>query len=230
VVTPLASADPERPNALRRGTVHEVGGWRWLPFWPAAWGLDLYYRTLRPRFDPAERAAFEALTGPRIIVAWHNRSLLFPLLVRDLRPERIHTLISASRLAAWEAAYFAHRKIPAIRGSTTRGGAVAAKAALRALRRGEDVAVSPDGPSGPLYDVQPGVLRIARHSGATLVLLGANCPGARRLRTWDRHLVPWPGQAVDVRLRLLPASAVREGDEREACAGLRAALLEINHE
>lgn len=221
----------EAPNALRRGPVHEIRGWRWWVFWPGAWALDLYYRSLRIRFRPEEAAALAATTGPRLIVAWHNRSLVFPCLVQSLGRDKIHTLISASRMAAWEVAYYAHRGLPAIRGSSTRGGALAVKNALRILRSGGDLAVGPDGPSGPLYSFQRGVAMIARHTGVPIVLIGAECPKAYRLRSWDRHLMPWPGQVVNARVRIIPHyDALNASNDEEACARLRAALLEINQE
>lgn len=224
--------DPaEQPNALRRGPVHTIRGWRWLLFWPAALGLDLYYRTVRLRFRPEELAAARALEGPRLVVIWHNRSLLFAHLVRPVVPRGLFALISASKMAAWQVAYFEHRGIPAIRGSSTRGGSIAVKEALRSLRRGQALAISPDGPSGPLYEVKRGTVALARHAHASLLLIAANAPRARRLKTWDRHLMPWPGQSVEVRIRILSGpEAFGEATDEEACAQLRAALLEINDE
>lgn len=210
------------------GTVHELRGWRWGAFWPAALGLDLYYRTLRVRYRSADLETLRGLPGPCLFVLWHNHSLIFPRLVRPLDRGRIHTLISASKMAAWEVAYYRHQGIPVIRGSSTRGGAVAVKQALRHLRAGDHVALSPDGPSGPLHTVQRGVAMIARHSGARLVLLGAHAPGARRLDTWDRHLVPWPGQRIEVRAHVFHSfSELGARDDLDACVKIRRALLEI---
>ena len=228
---PAASPSPPEvsPNALHRGTVHRLRPRdRWL-FWPAAWGLNLYYRTLRVRIDPAERAALAALEGPRLLVLWHNRSLLFPLLVRDLDPAEIRTLVSASRAAAWQVAYYEQRGIESIRGSTTRGGSIALKECLRALRAGHALTIGPDGPSGPRYDFRPGVSLLARHTGASIVLFGANCPTAYRLPSWDRHLIPTPGQTVELRTRIFPSwKSLGARHDGEATAILRAALLALN--
>ncbi len=220
------------PNALRVGTVHRLEGWRRALFPPAAWGLDAYYRLLRVKLAASDRAALEAVRAEgMIVIAWHNRSLVFPKVVRALALEPVHTLISASRLAAWEAEYFRRRGLPAIRGSSTRGGALAAREALRVLKRGGTVALSPDGPSGPLYTFQRGAAMIARRFGGPIVLMGANCPRAHRVKTWDRHLFPWPGQAVRVQLRVIGAfSELGASDDVEACACLRSAMLEINDE
>ena len=134
-------------------------------------------------------------------------------------------------MAAWEVAYYAHRGLPAIRGSTTRGGSIAVKRALRVLRSGDDLALAPDGPSGPLYSFQRGVAMIARHTGLPIVLLGAECPRAHRMRTWDRHFMPWPGQAIEARIRVIPNyQALAARDDHETGEQLRTALLEINRD
>ncbi len=219
----------DRPNALRRGTVHELAGGQWLGFWPAALGLDLYLRTLRVRWRPPERELLEHPTGPRLILAWHNRSLIFPALVRGVPAGRVRVLISASRAAAWEAAYYAHRGLVPIRGSTTRGGSLAMREAIRIFRLGGDVALSPDGPSGPCYDVAPGAARLARREGVEVLVLGANQPRARRLRTWDRHLVPYPFQSLEGRIARVEASTLASAaDDRTAGLLLREALRAVN--
>jgi hypothetical protein len=193
--------------------------------------MDFYLSTLRLRFQQHEAAILENIQGPRLIVKWHNRSLILPAFARYLRPNHSHAIISASRQAAWEAAYYAHCGLPAIRGSSTRGGGVAVREAIQVLRRGGDVILSPDGPNGPLYTFQRGAAMIARNTGVPIVLLGFNCPNAHRLQTWDHHLVPWPGQIVEVRVKVIPDfDALEASDDAEACTLLRTALLEINQQ
>lgn len=216
-------------NALRRGPVHELSPLQKITFWPAAWALNTYYRTLR--FEVSDEAkVILADPTPSVIVGWHNRSLIFPAVMTLRPPNRVHTIISASRLAAWEAAYFEHRKLPVIRGSSTRGGVFAAKMALKALSRGEDVAISPDGPSGPLYCVQVGAVAIARKANVPIIITGFNQPKAWRLKTWDKHLVPYPFQTIQLKIRMISAETLRaEPSDKSASELIRQALVEANH-
>lgn len=226
-----APMTPPAQNALRRGIVYELKGLQKICFWPAAWMLDLYFHTLRFEISAQDKAILAENPTPSVIVAWHNRSLLFPAVMALRAPGRVHTIISASRLAAWEAAYFEHRRLPAIRGSSTRGGAIAVKTAYKALRKGGDVALSPDGPSGPLYRVQIGAAAIARRARVPIIVVGCSQPKARRLKTWDRHFVPYPFQKVQLSIQRLSAEALLAArDDAEASELLRTALTSTNHD
>lgn len=224
-----SSSPPTTPNAFTRGTIHRLSGWRWLLFWPAALGLNLYYRTLRFSMPEAEKAALAACSGPRIFVTWHNRSLLVPMLLSPVDRNRVVALISASKAAAWEVAYFEHWGIQAIRGSTTRRGIQAVREMLATLKAGNDLILGPDGPNGPLYSFQKGALLVARKSDAPIVLITANAPHAKRLKTWDRHLVPYPFSRVELRAQVLPPySQFNFADETTAAAKLRSLALELS--
>lgn len=202
-LSPAQAADTA-PNAFTRGKIYRVEGWQWLLFWPAALGLDLYYKTLRVSMPPEERALLEATPGPRLLVLWHNRSLLLPVMFRHFDYTRIRCLISASKLAAWEAAYFDHWGMRSIRGSSTRRGIQATREMLKAIRAGHDLAISPDGPSGPLYAFKRGAIMVARQCNVPMILITANARQAHRLKTWDRHLVPLPFSRVELRARVIP--------------------------
>jgi lysophospholipid acyltransferase (LPLAT)-like uncharacterized protein len=78
------------------------------------------------------------------------------------------------------------------RGSTTEGGASGLRAVLRYVEEGYDVGVAPDGPRGPRRRVQPGVVMIARLTGLPIVPVGFSATPARRLRSWDRTVLPRP--------------------------------------
>ena len=79
-----------------------------------------------------------------------------------------------------------------IRGSSTRGGARALLGLVRTLEQGTDVAVTPDGPRGPVERYAPGALVAARKAGAPIVAIRVRASRAWRLRSWDRFLIPKP--------------------------------------
>jgi lysophospholipid acyltransferase (LPLAT)-like uncharacterized protein len=85
-----------------------------------------------------------------------------------------------------------------IRGSTTRGGGRALLEMVRALESGRDVAMTPDGPKGPRLRVQQGCVVAASKSGAPIVPVAFDCSRAKRLRSWDRFMVPWPFAKVGI--------------------------------
>lgn len=108
-----------------------------------------------------------------------------------------------------------------IRGSTGRGGERAAIEAIRVLRKGESLAMTPDGPRGPAEEVQGGVLLMAKKSGAAIIPIGSSARPCWNVRSWDRYLIPKPfAKAVLIfgEPIFVPADADEEGLEvaREA--------------
>lgn len=224
----MALQDQPDPFNHLRPEVHQLTGARRFCARFLGYGMRLYLRSLRLHLDPASRAALEASTSPRVIVVWHNRSLVIPeVFHRLLDPQKIHCLVSPSRVAAWEVDFFAQFRLRCIRGSSSRRSIQAAIEMLRALRRGEDVGISPDGPSGPLYSFKPGALTIARQARVPLLLLIPNARAAVRARTWDRHLIPLPFSRLEVRAHLIPASTIATLEETTAAETLRALCLEL---
>ncbi|MGC5340985.1 DUF374 domain-containing protein, partial [Escherichia coli] len=67
---------------------------------------------------------------------------------------------------------FTHLGFKVIRGRTGRGGVRAAVEAIKTLRSGATMAMTPDGPRGPSAVLQDGVIFMAQKSGAALVPVG----------------------------------------------------------
>lgn len=63
--------------------------------------------------------------------------------------------------------------------------------AVSQLKQGGDLAMTPDGPRGPAEVVQPGVIFMAKKSGAALVPTGISAKPCKRIRSWDKHLIPY---------------------------------------
>lgn len=205
----METVRPERKKTTRpfeSGTVFRLRGWRWVVFWPAAALLWLYLRSLRLHMRPEEAVRFRETSAARVLVTWHNRSLLAPEIARRFfPPHSVACLISPSRNAAWQVAFYERMRMIAIRGSSTRRGIAAMRESLAALRRGHDMAISPDGPIGPLYEIKRGAVSLARMSGRPVVFIVPNARRAWRMRTWDRHLIPFPFSRVEVRMAFAPS-------------------------
>ena len=133
---------------------------------------------------------------PLIYIVWHGRILLVPWL--NVRLQRTRgarapvVLASRSRDGEMVARFVARFGLTVVRGSSSRGGGTALRTLVAAIRNGSDVAVVPDGPRGPRKQLQPGVVALAALTGAPVVPLAVGARPARRLRSWDRFLVPLP--------------------------------------
>lgn len=84
-----------------------------------------------------------------------------------------------------------------IRGSSSRGGASAARAMLTSLGKGSKLVVTPDGPRGPRHAINPGLAWMARETGLPIVPMGFAVDRAWRLNSWDRFTIPkWGARVV----------------------------------
>jgi lysophospholipid acyltransferase (LPLAT)-like uncharacterized protein len=79
-----------------------------------------------------------------------------------------------------------------VRGSSSRRGAQALLELASWAERGYDLAVTPDGPRGPCYVVQEGVMALAQVTGLPIVPYSCRVGWKLRLKSWDRFQIPLP--------------------------------------
>lgn len=181
--------------------------------------LRLTMRTWRFRIIPEEEAILRDTTDPAVIVLWHNREFVVPEILRRTRgPGRVACLVSPSRTAAWLVGFLERHGLRCIRGSSTRGGVAATRELLKAHRAGHDLAVTPDGPDGPLYRFKRGTEVIARLTGGPILLLQVYARWSVRMPTWDRSLIPLPFSTIEIRCRRIE-SLHDVADERTLTEG-----------
>jgi lysophospholipid acyltransferase (LPLAT)-like uncharacterized protein len=70
------------------------------------------------------------------------------------------------------------------------------KGMLEAYRHGYDLIVVPDGPRGPRYRAKPGVLQLARVTGAPIFPVTCSAAWKCTVPSWDRLIVPLPFSRV----------------------------------
>jgi lysophospholipid acyltransferase (LPLAT)-like uncharacterized protein len=204
-----------------------VRGWRRAALWCVAMLLRIWVRTLRFEVGPDALAKLTQSDVPAAIVLWHNRLFLSPEFFRRYRTQRrVYGLVSASKDGAWLAAFYRMIGIHPVRGSTSNLGREAARVLIDQMRDGHDIGITPDGPRGPMYTVEPGVLVVTRRLHAPMVLLGAEFTRAWRLKSWDRFYVPCPFSRVVIRGQVLPPT--NAFGEKLTADEVRAALLAIN--
>jgi lysophospholipid acyltransferase (LPLAT)-like uncharacterized protein len=126
---------------------------------------------------------------PFVFTLWHGRMVL-PILAH--RHESIVTMASQSKDGEIIARWLVHNGYVAARGSSTRGGGPALMEMVRQMRAGHPGALTVDGPKGPPRVVQPGILWLARETGAWVLPISGASARPRFLRSWDRFLAPLP--------------------------------------
>lgn len=159
--------------------------------------------------------------GRRFILAfWHRHLLLMPY---SYRGSRISVLVSQSQDGELIARTVARLGIDSSRGSSSRGGITGMRSLLRKAAEGWDIAFTPDGPRGPLREVQPGVILAAAATGLPIQPVAIAASRAKLLRSWDRFVVPLPFSTVHF-VYGEPLVVERRGDTVEAANELKRRL------
>ena len=140
-------------------------------------------------------------TGPEarpvIFCIWHNRLALAMAIYRKhprrLQPKRrMAAMVSASKDGALLARILENFEVQPVRGSSSRRGAQALRELSSWAQRGLDLAITPDGPRGPRYVVQEGVVALAQLTGLPVIPARVRVGWKITLRSWDRFQIPLP--------------------------------------
>lgn len=153
---------------------------------------------------------FWGVDQPFVLAFWHGRLLMIPCCWD--RSRTMNMLISRHRDGQFIARTVAHFGIRAVTGSSSRGGGAALRAMLKALKAGESVGITPDGPRGPCMRASNGVVNLARLANVPVIPVSFSANHGLVLRNWDHFLVAWPfGRGVFVWGQ--PIIVPREADE-----------------
>jgi hypothetical protein len=205
--------------------VKRLGGLKLLGIHLLALLLRTWMRTLRFRYGPGDREAAHNTGQPLVIVLWHNRILVTSEIKRRCRMGRpTHGMVSASRDGAYLAAFFEAVGIRTVRGSSSKRGLAAAREALAVLQSGAEIALTPDGPRGPLYAFHEGASMLAQLARTRLLLLSPNFTSAWRVNAWDGLYIPKPFSRVEIRARIVEPEELPRG-RTECGEWVRNALL-----
>jgi lysophospholipid acyltransferase (LPLAT)-like uncharacterized protein len=199
--------------------------WRLSPLALAAAALiRAIAATVDLRFhDEAPIRDLERSRSRFILAFWHRHLVLMRYAYRG---ERMSVLISQSWDGELVARTLENLGIESVRGSSSRGGALALRETLRRAAEGSDLAFTPDGPRGPLRVAQPGVVLAAKSTGLPVIPVAIAASRAKLLKSWDRMLVPLPGARVEV-VYGEPLKLGREVEIADGVGRLTAALNEV---
>ena len=132
--------------------------------------------------------------GPTVFAFWHEGLLSCAWRFRGMG---IAILISRSFDGELIARTVERLGFVAVRGSSSRGGAVGLRGMVEAYGEGHICAFTVDGPKGPRRVAKAGAVQLAALAGAGWVgCFHAEPVRAWRLGSWDRFAIPWPFTTV----------------------------------
>jgi lysophospholipid acyltransferase (LPLAT)-like uncharacterized protein len=193
-----------------------------VPFGDRLAGLGLYTYALlvshTSRYVVRRKAHFEeawAEGQPVIFAAWHGMTMMglcyffrfygdhryAALVPADQRGNTLSTWFRLLSVAPYSVDHY----------STSLSQARGVVHFVRAVKRGANALINPDGPDGPPYVVKPGVVYIAQKTGARLLPGAAFTATKYTLKRWDRYSVPLPFSRIAIVVGE-PVPAPRDGD------------------
>jgi len=168
-----------------------------------------------------------SLVGRGCVIAalWHDRQLVCSWAYRG---RGLVTMSSLSRDGQRMVDLLRMWGYRSVRGSSSEGGARALIELIRLTRDGAVAIMTMDGPRGPRHVAKPGVVPLARKSGALVLPVSFGCSSGWRLRSWDRLIIPRPFARVVLGCGD-PITPGEESDE-ELLASICAAVSELDED
>jgi len=190
--------------------------------WILAMYIRLVYFTSRKirHIDPA---AEPYMRGEKngLFAFWHGRMMM----MLPFRPPKrnMHVLSTPHRDGQLSSRIVRQFGNYTIYGSSTRGGHSAAREMLRALERGDNISITPEGPRGPVQVVQKGTMAIAKLSGKPILPVTFSSTRQKRFNSWDRFILPLPFGRIAFCVGA-PIVIDRHGDEEPARLAIEQAM------
>lgn len=151
--------------------------------------IKIIYYSSKKTFHPPKTVPQERC----VIGFWHGDLLLQPLNYKNWRKDpKAVVMISEhfdGELIAKTMNYFG---LGTIRGSSRSGAARVLMQAIKKVRDGYDLGITPDGPRGPRFSVTEGMIAISQKLDRPIVV--QNCVPSRywQLGSWDKFVIPKP--------------------------------------
>jgi lysophospholipid acyltransferase (LPLAT)-like uncharacterized protein len=133
-----------------------------------------------------------------VVAFWHGDLLMQPFNYKKLRPNNeIRAMISEHRDGESIQKTVAFLGIGSISGSSSKGGAKALISAIRTLKKGVDVGITPDGPRGPIYSIADGIVAISQKTQAQILPFSSKPSKYWTMSSWDKFIIPKPFGTIE---------------------------------
>lgn len=158
----------------------------WL-LWIISTGIVASVRIRTEGWEKVEKIIADGKGG--LFLPWHGVTMLPIYYCRHMG---FYSIVSVSKDGELQNKLLISRGFKTIRGSSARHGMRALLESIRRLKEGAVMAITPDGPKGPVKKVQPGTVHLAQRSGCPILPVGVACKPCKRLHSWDSHMIPMP--------------------------------------
>lgn len=133
---------------------------------------------------------------PGVVLFWHEYLAFMPFTYKKYWQKRIFVIISDHKDGEIIARVTRRFGIDALRGSSSKNAVRVFVGALRELKNGNDIIITPDGPRGPRHFISDGSVTIAQKAGVDIAVLSYSATKFWRFKSWDKMILPKPFSRV----------------------------------
>lgn len=152
--------------------------------------IDLLFWTIKIEIIGFEKVKDIIDSRDVILAFWHSRILLISYMYKK---QGAVIMVSPSKDGEIIARIIQKQGHQTIRGSTSKKGKNALIQLIKIIKyEKKPGVVIPDGPLGPRFKAQPGVVRLAKMTGYALVPVTYSAKRMKVFSSWDRFILPYP--------------------------------------
>jgi lysophospholipid acyltransferase (LPLAT)-like uncharacterized protein len=157
--------------------------------------IRLFYMSSKKVFHLPKEVPAE----PAVMALWHGDLFYIPFIYFKIRKKPDVSMVISDhfdgKIIAKTNSYL---NLKSIHGSSTRNGAKVLIAAMKVLKNGGDIGITPDGPKGPRHEVADGIIIMAQKTKSKIVVLSCVPQRYWQLKSWDKFTIPKPFTTVDL--------------------------------
>lgn len=133
-----------------------------------------------------------------LVAFWHGELLMQPFNYQKLKPNgKVSAMISEHKDGEAITKTVEYLGIHSVRGSSSRGAAKVLISAIKEIKGGDDVAITPDGPRGPRHSVADGIVAISKKTNAKILIFNCKPTKFWQFKSWDKFIVPKPFGTIE---------------------------------
>jgi len=174
--------------------------------------MRFYWMTSKKNFH----ITGEITQDQSIVVCWHGELLMSPQAYRYYHKKQLASgIISRHFDGEMIARILMYFSIAPLRGSSSRGAKQVLLEAFRALKKGDDLLVTPDGPRGPRHTISDGAIALAHKAKAPVLTVNYIPKAYWQLGSWDKFVIPKPFTTIDFYLENVSLEGMEMDEARQ---------------
>ncbi len=188
--------------------------------------IDLIFLTTKIEVIGLEKARHVLDSREFILAFWHSRILLISYLYKK---QNGVSMVSPSGDGEIIARIVQRQGHETVRGSTSKKGRKALIRLIKIMKnKKKPGVVIPDGPLGPRFKAQPGIITLAKMTGYAIVPVSYSAKRMAIFSSWDRFILPYPFTICRVEYDY-PICVPRNASKEEEKTLLLAFEKSLNH-